>query len=133
MPELDQKKRILIIEDNKEIQSSLKLALTSEGFIVSTANNGKEGMEELEHMLSPCVIILDLMMPIMNGWEFLDKLNALNTFSKIPIIILSALADKSSSLKDSLGDKSLNLNIQEFFQKPIDLNSFLDSIHKNCA
>lgn len=137
MPELKNETKsdrsILIIEDNKEILDSLKLALEEEGFNIRTANNGKEGLEKLTIQPLPCAIMLDLMMPVMNGWEFLEEMKKDSSFLSIPIIILSALGDKSSSLKNALGDKSLKLNIQEYYQKPIDLNSLLSTIHKHCG
>lgn len=65
---------ILIIEDEKAIRETFRLALEMEGYQVNEASNGKEGLEALSTMPRPCVILLDLMMPVMNGWAFIRAL-----------------------------------------------------------
>jgi CheY-like chemotaxis protein len=64
----------MIVEDDPDIRDCVQLILEDEGFEVVTAANGAEAEAELEHMDQPCVVLLDLMMPVMNGWEFLDHL-----------------------------------------------------------
>jgi CheY-like chemotaxis protein len=58
---------ILIVEDEKDIRESLKMLLELEGYSVFTAKDGKEGLEILKNLESPCLILLDLLMPVMNG------------------------------------------------------------------
>lgn len=115
-------RNILVVEDNKEIQDSLKQALEVEWYKVYTADNGKEGMNQLSMMPTPCLILLDLMMPIMNGWEFVDEINKNLMFSSIPIVVVSAFAEKSGSPK-----------IHGYIQKPIDLDALLNSVSKHCG
>ena len=64
----------MIVEDDPDIRDCVQLILEDEGFMVVTAANGAEAEEELEHIDEPCVVLLDLMMPVMNGWEFLEHL-----------------------------------------------------------
>ncbi|MFA6236522.1 MAG: response regulator [Bacteriovorax sp.] len=115
-------KSILVVEDNKEIQDSLKLALEVEGYNVFTADNGKEGLAQLSAMPTPCLILLDLMMPVMNGWEFVDEINKNLMFSSIPIVVVSAFGEKSGSPKTN-----------GYIQKPIDLDALLNSVSKHCG
>jgi CheY-like chemotaxis protein len=115
-------KSILVIEDNKEIQDSLKMALEIEGYNVSIANNGKEGMEQLGKIPTPCMILLDLMMPVMNGWEFVEIISKDIMFSSIPIVVVSAF-----------GDKQVTPKTNGYIQKPIDLDSLLNTICKHCG
>jgi CheY-like chemotaxis protein len=67
-------RNILLIEDESDIRTILKDALEWEGYRVYTASNGREGMEILLGMPAPSLILLDLMMPVMNGWEFANAL-----------------------------------------------------------
>jgi len=115
-------KNILVVEDNKEIQDSLKLALEMEGYNVFTANNGKEGLGQLSKIPTPCMILLDLMMPVMNGWEFVDEINKNTMFTTIPIIVVSAYGDKKGTPKSN-----------GYIQKPIDLDALLDTVSKHCG
>ncbi|HEY2744620.1 MAG TPA: response regulator [Polyangia bacterium] len=64
----------MVVEDDADIRECVQLALEGEGFDVVTAANGAEAEEELAHMDEPCVMLLDLMMPVMNGWELLEHL-----------------------------------------------------------
>lgn len=115
-------KGILIIEDSKDVQDSLKMALEIDGYNVVTANNGKEALDKLKKIPTPCLILLDLMMPIMNGWEFMDIINKDILLSAIPIVIVSAFSNK--------GD---NFKVLEYIQKPIDLNTLLSTVSKHCG
>jgi CheY-like chemotaxis protein len=62
---------ILIIEDEPDLRETLKELFQLEGFKVLTASNGQEGLKALRESGKPCLIFLDLMMPIMSGWEFI--------------------------------------------------------------
>ena len=115
-------KSILVIEDNIEIRESLKLALEMEGFNVFTADNGKDGLEKLSNIPTPCVILLDLMMPVMNGWEFIEVISKDIMLSTIPIIVVSAFGEKNTNPKPSA-----------YIQKPIDLDALLSAVSKHCG
>lgn len=115
-------KSILVVEDNKEIQESLKMALEIEGYNVFTADNGKEGMEQLAKIPPPCMILLDLMMPVMNGWEFVEEINKNLMLSDIPIVVVSAFGDKKGTPKTD-----------GYIQKPIDLDALLNTVCKHCS
>lgn len=115
-------RNILVIEDNKEIQDSLKLALEVEGYNVFTADNGKEGIETLHKMPTPCMILLDLMMPVMNGWEFVEEISKDIMLSSIPVVVVSAFGDKKATPKT-----------EEYLQKPVDLDALLNTVSKYCG
>ncbi len=115
-------KSILVVEDNKEIQDSLKVALEVEGYNVYTADNGKDGLEKLAKIPTPCMILLDLMMPVMNGWEFVDEISKDILLSTIPVVVVSAFGDKKGTPKT-----------QGYIQKPIDLDALLTTVSKHCG
>lgn len=64
----------MVVEDDADIRECLQMILEDEGYEVVTAANGAEAEAELAHMEEPCVVLLDLMMPVMSGWEFLEHL-----------------------------------------------------------
>jgi CheY-like chemotaxis protein len=84
---------VLILEDNDENRSFLRMLLESEGYAVATAANGAEGLRWLKHHAAPSVIVLDLNMPIMNGWEFCAALHGYAHLAEVPLVVLSAEAD----------------------------------------
>lgn len=115
-------KNILVVEDNKEIQDSLKVALEVEGYNVFTADNGKEGLDALNKMPTPCMILLDLMMPVMNGWEFVEEISKDIMLSSIPVVVVSAFGDKKGTPKT-----------EGYIQKPVDLDALLNTVSKHCG
>ena len=81
---------ILLIEDNCEIREALDLLLQARGYTTMLAANGAEALDILAHAgRLPCAIVLDLMMPLMNGWEFRVAQRANTAWAKIPVIVYS--------------------------------------------
>lgn len=83
--------KILIIEDDSLISRLYQKAFTFEGYKVSVASNGKKGLEKAKSVV-PTLILLDIMMPEMNGLQVLDKLKADEKLKKIPVVVLTNLA-----------------------------------------
>lgn len=112
---------ILVVEDEKSIQEIIKIALEMEGYNVVTADNGKDGLEMLPQMQTPCLILLDLMMPIMNGWEFVEALSTDMTLATIPVIIVTAYGERAEQIPS-----------KGILKKPIDLDALLDQVNNWC-
>lgn len=115
---------ILLVEDDPDIQESLRLFLELEGFTVESAHNGAEAFAYLLAKRPASVILLDLMMPIMNGYEFLEKAQAFGTpeaesVCGIPIVVLSAATDLERVARE---------RDVRFVKKPIDLDRLLEVI-----
>lgn len=91
---------VLLVEDDPDSREALAALLEMSGRVVRSAGNGREAIEQLEKGLRPSVILLDLMMPVMNGWEFLEARARGPAWAAIPVIVLSAAAidGKISSL-----------------------------------
>ncbi|OGZ53073.1 MAG: hypothetical protein A3B25_03360 [Candidatus Ryanbacteria bacterium RIFCSPLOWO2_01_FULL_48_26] len=102
--------KILIIEDDAFISSLVKARLEKEGFEVVQAFDGEEGMRLLKED-KPSLIILDLIMPKASGFETMEQLNLNVEFNKIPLVILSNLAQESDI------QKAKSLGAKEFFVK----------------
>lgn len=115
---------IAIVEDDDEIRESMMDALSTEGYLVKGFRNGQEAIDELENKFVPCLILLDLMMPIMDGWQFLKHKTSLTSpMVDVPVIIVSAVAD-ANNVKQSgaLG----------YIRKPLDLNVLLKLVETHC-
>lgn len=90
---------ILVVEDDDLIRETLQFALDLAGYRVFAAANGKEGIELLTSMPRPCLILLDLMMPVMNGWEFVEAIGHDAELTTIPIVVVTAFAEKARSIR----------------------------------
>lgn len=116
-------KHILIIEDDQGIRESIQDYLELEGYQTHLAQNGHEGLEVLKTVQLPCLILLDLMMPVMNGWEFLEAKKLDPTIADLPVVVVSAIGD----------DAAKPTGIQEFIRKPIDLNRLFATVRAYCG
>src|SRR5437588_809924 len=83
---------ILLVEDDTEIREEMAALLESEGYVVAQARNGQDALDQLKEMPAPCLILLDLMMPVMNGWDFRERQLADPSLKEIPTIIVSGAA-----------------------------------------
>jgi CheY-like chemotaxis protein len=122
MGEQSRCKSILIIEDDRDIRDTLRLILELEGYSPLVAKNGREGFEALQGCARPCLILLDLMMPVMNGWEFLDAHRRDVTIATIPVVVVSAI-----------GEAAARLGAQATIKKPVELDSLLKIVRKYCG
>ena len=99
------KKKLLIIEDDQMLIRMYRIKLEQEGFETAVVNNGFEGLKKLEQNEYD-LIILDLMMPTMDGFKMLEEYNKSNKYNKAPIIVLSNLGQKEDlELAFALGIK----------------------------
>lgn len=94
----DKKKIVLVIEDEEPLQMVLKDVLTTEGYEVSLAKNGLEGLEMALYQ-HPDIILLDILMPKMDGLEMLKNLRADEWGKKVPVIVLTNLSDNQDIAK----------------------------------
>ena len=113
---------LFLIEDEPDIRDSLRDVLEMEGYEVQTASNGREAQEALRHLPTPELILLDMLMPVMNGKEFRHWQLEVPRLSQVPVIVLSA--DPSQRSNDG---SVLHL------QKPVDLSELLSAVKSVCA
>jgi CheY-like chemotaxis protein len=113
--------KILVVEDDDDIRDSLKELLEEEGYQVDTAANGEQALNRLRGE-APQLILLDLMMPVMDGWEFQRQLRDSPSLSGVPIIVISA----SKFSREPL-------NAAAFIPKPLDAGVLLETIESFLA
>jgi two-component system response regulator MprA len=111
---------VLIVEDDPQVRTLWAAVLEGEGHRVSTASNGEMALDRLRSELRPDVILLDLMMPEMDGWTFRAKQEADPALASIPVVLVSAVSD--------LALDAVSLNAHAFFSKPIDIEALLETL-----
>lgn len=118
-------RQLLIIEDDRDIREPLRDLLTSEGFEVHTAENGKVGLGHLSNGLpTPDLILLDLMMPVMDGYEFLRHKSASPSGDSVPVIVMTAAHPGPEALKRFPA-------IRQVLRKPLSIPVLLAAIMKH--
>ena len=117
------KKHILIIEDEEDIRECLKEFLETEGYQVTTALNGADAFNVGANLSKPDLILLDLMMPIMSGDEFIAQQKKQNFMLDVPVVLVSA-DNQTSKMAKSLG-------VADHLKKPMDLEDLVAIIKKN--
>lgn len=117
--------RILLVEDDADLRASICDALEQEGFHVASAENGRVALDYLRDHTAPCLVLLDLMMPVMNGWEFRDAQMQDPQLSGIPVVVLSADA--------RTGAKAAELGVSSYLRKPIALEQLVGVVENYCC
>ena len=111
---------LMIIEDEEGLRESLVELLKLEGHAAHSAANGREALDLLKVIPAPCLILLDMMMPVMNGRAFLDEISLDNKLNHIPVLIVSAFENPNT--KGAIG----------ILKKPLDIDLLLTIVAKYC-
>ncbi len=115
--------RVLIVDDDGSIRSLLEMTFMTEGLEVETARNGQEGVEAAL-LDPPDCIVLDVMMPVMDGWEAAERLKAEERTRDVPIIFLTART------QDSDLRRGRQLGAAAYVTKPFDVADLADLVHE---
>ena len=121
LPRVGMRKRVLVVDDDSSIRELLSTALEDDGYEVVPATNGQDALSVVQRW-RPDVIVLDLMMPVMDGWTFAKRLRELD---EIPIVVLSAVNDIARHAK--------SLGAAEVVGKPFDLDQLLPKVARAAA
>ena len=121
--DLDMTGYVLVVEDNDDIREMMALALQLAGARVTCASNGREALAILKARPAPNLILLDLMMPVMNGWELSAALKRDEALSKVPIVVISAMGEAGAA----------GLHPAEFISKPVDIDHLIDVVAEHCC
>ena len=117
-------RKVVCIEDEPEMIDLFKLILTRRGFEVIGANGGRQGLELVKE-IKPDLVLIDLMMPDMDGWEVYQNLKANEETQNIPVIVVTA---KAQSIDRVLGLHIAKVN--DYIAKPFSPTSLLESIEQ---
>jgi signal transduction histidine kinase len=113
-------KRILVVEDDRAVQETLGLVLEEEGYEVSRASDGREALTRLTGNLAPDLILLDLRMPVMDGWSFRNAQRKDSQMAPIPVVAMSADATSRAQA----------ISAEAFLRKPLDLEDLLATVRR---
>jgi len=119
-------KTILVVDDEPDIRESLGDLLRDEGYEVLEAQNGAEALVRLRDSahVRPCVIVLDLMMPVMDGYEFRAEQLRDTALAAIPVVVVSA--------DGNVRRKAASMRVAAAMAKPLQLNAFVAEIERHC-
>ena len=116
-------KKVLIVDDEQDIVESLKFVLETEGYECYSAFNGEDGLKSAKELI-PDLIILDIMMPKMNGYKISRLLKFDNKYKDIPIIMLTARSQEEDKL---IGEET---GADEYITKPFDLDYVVGKVNE---
>jgi CheY-like chemotaxis protein len=117
-------KIILIIEDDPDVRLALSSVLAGEGYDVAEAGNGQEAIDHLQASAAPALILLDLMMPVMDGWQFRDRQRSNPSLTTIPVVVVSA--------DGTVAKKAATIGAAGFLQKPVEIDQLLATVRRFC-
>jgi CheY-like chemotaxis protein len=113
---------VLVVDDDPEIRESIAELLNDEGYQVLVAGNGREALDQIRGGARPNLIVLDLMMPVMDGWQFLEERTRDLALKAIPVVVVSATPE-ALQLRDTLG----------FIKKPMRFDDLLAIVAHGCG
>ena len=115
---------VLVVEDDVDIRDALVEILQLEGYAVSAAGHGEEALEQLRGGYRPCIIVLDMMMPVMDGWAFCEEKEKDPVLAPIPLVVLSAVAPQDP--------RNASVRAVDHIPKPIDVEKLLAAVECYC-
>lgn len=115
---------VLVVEDDPELRTIYQEVLTEGGFDVLAASDGLHALEMLDRGVTPCVMVLDLRMPRMSGWELADRLRADGRWDTLPVIVVAAYY--------RIAEEAERLGARAWLQKPIDLGRLVVVVEDAC-
>jgi len=119
---------ILIVDDDNDLRDMLRLALQSEGYQTTCAANGREALTVLRGPSArPCLVLLDIMMPVMNGWDVLEVIARERALCDIPVVVMSG------HLRDRRERERASRSPAMFLEKPISLAKLLSVVGQFCS
>ena len=120
--------KVLIIEDDGDLQQILSLTLSKDGYELHYAFNGKEGFDKMVS-LQPDVVLLDLMLPVLNGAEVMKQVSTNTSLKDIPIIVMTAHGDKADMLETSMRAQGA----RAYLRKPFELGEIRSLVRRMLA
>jgi CheY-like chemotaxis protein len=115
---------VLVVEDDRDTREMLERFLELEGFGVRSASNGQAALAALQGGRRPRVILLDLMMPVMNGWEFREVQRRQPDLASIPVVVVTAAGPRAEIPA---------IPADGWLSKPVDFDALLDAIRPFCG
>jgi CheY-like chemotaxis protein len=117
--------QILIVDDDRDIREALAALLQAEGYRCANATNGREALDYLLAQPAPALILLDLTMPVMDGFDFRSVQVDVDRLREIPVVVMSSIGRAKSAARD--------LGAADYLEKPIDVALLFQKVRSICA
>lgn len=112
---------VLLVEDEDDLRESMREALEFNGYAVVAAHEGQEALDALDRIEHVCLVLLDLLMPGMNGWDFLEKMRARPALADVPVVVHSSAPSRAPA------------GVTRVLKKPLELARLLAVVREYCA
>jgi CheY-like chemotaxis protein len=112
---------VLVVDDDAETRDLLRVALAADGYHVATASNGRDALDHLRSHAETCVVILDLMLPVMDGVHFRNAQLHDRSLAWIPVVVMSGAVDADRLARE--------LSARRVLRKPLDLDGVRTALH----
>jgi CheY-like chemotaxis protein len=112
---------VLLLEDEPELRDLIREALELNGYSVVAVSNGREALEAMKDIEHICVVLLDLLMPQMNGWDFFQALRERPEMGEVPVVVHSSAPSEAPA------------GVTRVLRKPMQLARLLSVVHEYCA
>lgn len=115
--------KVLVVDDDDDSRKALSALLEHDGYVAAEAANGAEALRLLEKGLDPDLVLTDLMMPVMSGWDLCETLKQVPGWRRIPVIVLCGMTAEQRG----------KLQVDDAFEKPTDFTTLLNRISELCG
>lgn len=112
---------VLVVEDEEELREMMRDALEMNGYAVVTAEDGQDALDKIGGIKRVCLVILDLLMPVMNGWDFVEQLRQRPEFVATPVVVHSSAPGPAPT------------GITRVLQKPVLFDHLLSVVREYCS
>ena len=112
---------VLVVEDHDDIREAIGEILEKEGYEIALAEDGERALDLLAELPRPCLLLVDLIMPRMDGWQFLNRLSRDDRLATIPVVVMSAAANTTTASQHVV------------LKKPIDLDILVRIVREHCC
>ena len=112
---------VLIVEDEEDLRDLMRDALLMKGYAVVTAEEGEDALRKLDDIGRPCLILLDLLMPGMNGWDFFEKLRERPALASVPVVVHSSAPDRAPA------------GVTRVLRKPVLFDGLIAVVREYCS
>lgn len=121
MTESATKHTVLVVEDEEDLREMIREALELNGYTVVTAADGRQALVRLSGIEHLCLVLIDLLMPGMNGWDLFQELKGRSELDRVPIVVYSSVADRAPK------------GVTRTLQKPLTFGELLSTVREYCT
>jgi CheY-like chemotaxis protein len=121
MPKLSCPASVLVVEDDDDIRDAIGEILENEGYEIALAENGERALDILAELPRPCLLLVDLVMPRMDGWQLVNRLSHDDRLATIPVVVISATSNPAT------------VPPHPTLKKPVDLEILLQIVREHCC